>query len=107
MKIGIAGLSASGKSTIFSSFLGGMESSGAKKSTSGVVNVPDERLERFTAMFNPKKTVYATVIFEDLLPLDTHAKNDRIKLADRLKIMDALVLVVGAYRCVDGEDALK
>ncbi|MCE1247475.1 MAG: DUF933 domain-containing protein [Firmicutes bacterium] len=102
MKIGIAGLSGAGKTLLFNAFIGEEES----RQTSGIVQVPDERLFKLSAMFNPPSTVPATVICEDCLPVDTKVKQDRIKLFDGMKTMDAFVMTIGAYRCFD-KDAVK
>jgi GTP-binding protein YchF len=97
MKIGIVGLSGSGKTLLFNAFIGEEES----RQTSGIVQVPDERLYNLSALFNPKSIVPATVVFEDCLPVDTKVKQDRIKLFDSMKTMDAFVMSIGAYRCFD------
>lgn len=107
MKIAIAGTGASGKTTLFSSFTGTAPASGQGKSVMGVVNVPDLRLERLSSMFNPRKTVYATVDFVDTAPLDSQNKQEIIPLFDTLKTSDALVCVVGVYRCLTAEEALE
>lgn len=102
MKVGLAGLSSSGKTTLFTSFMGNPDFKG----TTGSVSVPDERLEKLSRLFHPKKTVYAMVNFEDCLPLDTQAKPDRVRLEEKMRTMDAFVLVVGAYRCQSAEEVL-
>ena len=109
MNIGIIGTSASGKSTLFSAFTGTeLKSSGTPaKGTIGVVNVPDRRLDRLSALFKPKKTVFATVNFKDTIAIETQAKQDRVALFDSIKTCDALVVVIGAYRTASKEEALK
>jgi GTP-binding protein YchF len=66
MEIGIVGLPYSGKSTLFSTLLNlKSETSPQGKSNSerGMIKVPDDRLAKLTAIFNPKKEVKATVEF--------------------------------------------
>ena len=61
MKIGIIGLPQSGKATVFEA-LTHLFTSGAKGDARlGTVPVPDERLDRLTAMYNPAKTIPAQV----------------------------------------------
>jgi ribosome-binding ATPase len=109
MNIGIIGTSASGKSTLFTAFTGTEHKGGGTpaKGTIGVVNVPDSRLLRLSALFKPKKTVHATVNFKDTIALETQAKADRVALFDSIKTCDALVVVVGAYRSSSKEETLK
>lgn len=102
MNIGIIGLSGSGKTALFSSLIG---DAGAGRT--GVVKVPDNRLDLFSGMYKPKKTVNATIVFEDCFPLDTPVKQDRVKLYEALRKKDALVAVIGLHRCVSAEDAVK
>ncbi len=98
MKIVITGLGASGKSSLFSACTGTEMKDSTSKTMMGVVNVPDSRLDKLSAMFNPKKTVFTNIDFVDAAALDTQAKQDRIQLFDTLRTADALVCVVGAYR---------
>jgi GTP-binding protein YchF len=69
MQIGLVGLQYSGKSTLFN-ILSGTEPSeqniGSDKAAVEVVKVPDERLDRLTEFFNPKKVVYATIEVYDI-----------------------------------------
>ncbi|MFP4496597.1 MAG: DUF933 domain-containing protein [Vulcanimicrobiota bacterium] len=100
MNIGIIGLGQAGKSTLFSSFTGKEPSAPGTGGDTGIVNIPDARLDKLHQLYNAPRKVYATAVFEDFPPLDTQIKQQRINLVDRLRVMDALVLVVGAYRCM-------
>ncbi len=70
MKIGIIGLPASGKTTIFNSLTRGKADTGGfgatRSANVGVAHVPDERVDILTKMFKSKKTVYAEVTYVDL-----------------------------------------
>ncbi|MBP39309.1 MAG: redox-regulated ATPase YchF [Chloroflexi bacterium] len=70
MKIGIIGLPASGKTTIFNSLTRGKADTGgfgvARSANVGVAHVPDERVDILTRMFKSKKTIYAEVTYVDL-----------------------------------------
>ena len=64
MEIGIIGLPNSGKTTIFNALTRSQTattafSSGQLEVHTAVVDVPDERVERLTEMFKPKRTIYA------------------------------------------------
>jgi len=61
MKIGLIGLQNSGKTKLFSS----LSSTGEEKGSIKTVKVPDKRLDELTKIFNPKKTVYATLEITD------------------------------------------
>lgn len=66
--MGIAGLSQAGKTTFFQIVTkahGAGLTAGRPETHVGVVSVPDERLARLSAMFKPKKTVYAGVEYVD------------------------------------------
>src|SRR5436309_2579817 len=63
----------------------------------GISKVPDARLDRLTAMYNPKKRVPATVEFSDLaLPTGTGAAAALVDVV-AYKNADALVHVVRAF----------
>lgn len=68
LKIGIVGLSQVGKTTFFrivTKAHGARLGTGKPEAHIGVVSVPDTRLERLSAMFNPRKTIYASVEYVD------------------------------------------
>src|SRR5260370_42644667 len=74
MKIGIAGFSGSGKSTVFR-WLTGVQPDPAKSQLGqvGMAKVPDERLDFLSGLFRPKKTTPAEIAFLDtpgLLPTE-------------------------------------
>ncbi len=64
MQIGLVGLQFSGKSTLFRTLSGAAEEEGFSSSEEAVVEVvkvPDERLDKLTAIFKPKKQINATI----------------------------------------------
>jgi len=68
LKIGIVGLSQVGKTTLFRILThahGTGLGSGRAEAHVGVVRVPDPRLERLAEMFNPERTVHATIEYVD------------------------------------------
>jgi GTP-binding protein YchF len=99
LRAALIGLNSSGKSTLFQLMTSIKDAprGGGKGDTSiGISKVPDERLDRMTAMFNPKKRVPATVEFSDSAAAGRSAQ----ALVDVVayKNADALVHVVRAFR---------
>lgn len=99
LRIGIAGLAQSGKTTFFEIVTrrhGAAPAAGRQEAHVGVITVPDERLARLSAMFNPKKTVYASVEY-----LDTPGSLPDLLRAgpqsQSLREVQALALVIKAF----------
>src|ERR671926_90174 len=71
MQIGILGAPGAGKTTVFnvlaqaSAEVGGYRAPSAEPNIA-VVKVPDERLDRLTAIYHPKKTVPAEITYLDV-----------------------------------------
>src|SRR6478736_6060250 len=70
LRAALIGFGSSGKSTLFQLMTSARETGRAAHGKGdvsiGISKVPDARLDRLTAMFNPKKRVPATVEFSDL-----------------------------------------
>ena len=69
MKVGIVGFPRAGKSTVFNALTGLHASVGGYgdpgKPNLGAIKVPDTRIDRLSAIFTPRKTTYAEVVFVD------------------------------------------
>ena len=66
MKIGLIGLQNSGKTTIFNALTNSeievtSYQSEKKEPNIAIINVLDERISKLSKMYNPKKTIYATI----------------------------------------------
>src|SRR2546427_1697418 len=101
MKIGILGLPQAGKTTLFQALTRGQAqstSSRGEKVHRGRVQVPDKRLDRLGAMYQPKKFTPAKVDYVDAPALET-AGRERGALAalTALRDVDAYALVVRAF----------
>src|SRR5262245_30174603 len=100
LRAALIGFGSSGKTTLFqlmtSAHATARAAHGKGETTVGISKVPDARLDRLTAMYNPRKRVPATVEFTDLAATGTSAK----ALVDVVayKNADALVHVVRAFR---------
>ncbi len=100
MKIGLIGRPRSGKTTLFNLLTGaGVATSrydtGRGELHTGIARVPDPRVDRLAALFQPRKTTYATFEVVDLAGL---AKGERAGLETReFRNADALLHVVRGF----------
>lgn len=101
MKIGLLGLPRSGKTTVFNALTKAeapvAQSNGKAEPNLAVIRVLDERVDRLSEIYDPRKTVYATVEFVDFVGLEesTDRKDTFCGAAmAMIKNMDALALVV-------------
>ncbi len=103
MRLGIIGLPQSGKTTVFNALTRGNApvtmSGGRFEVHTAVVDVPDPRVDALSAMFNPRRTIYAKVTYADIAGLEGKASGDISgPLLNQLTQMDGLLHVV---RCFD------
>ncbi len=101
MKAAFLGLMQSGKSTLVSAVSGKEAApSGAVEAHEVMVSVPDERLDWLTGLYQPKKTVRATVDCVDLPGLsftDDHGRAAARKQLGQCRTADMFVIVVRAF----------
>src|SRR6266540_6791014 len=108
MKIGLVGLPKSGKTSLFNLLTGASvatSSFGGSRAEmhSGVARVPDERVDRLSGLFKPKKTTYASFEVVDLAGI---TKGEREGLdAKEFRNADALLHVVRAFPDATGAAA--
>ena len=111
MKLGIVGLPNVGKSTLFNAITNaGAQSANYAFCTIepnvGVVDVPDERLDRLTELYEPAKTTHATIEFVDIAGLVKGAsKGEGLgnKFLSHIREVDAIIHVV---RCFENDDII-
>jgi len=102
LRAALIGFGSSGKSTLFQLMTSARETGraahGKGEASVGISKVPDARLDRLTAMYNPRKRVPATVEFTDLaLPGGTGGASALVDVV-AYKNADALVHVLRAFQ---------
>src|SRR5574337_1011160 len=104
MRIGIIGLPASGKSTVYRLLTHGQPSHHASQlgeAAIAVVKVPDPRLERLALMFEPKKVTPASFELVDFAPLVKESGKPTSpggQLLPQMRQATALLMVVRAFK---------
>ncbi len=108
---GIVGLPNVGKSTLFNAItkakvLAANYPFATIEPNIGVVEVPDERVDVLTKMYNPKKTIYTTFEFRDIAGLVRGAsKGEGLgnQFLSHIRTTDAIVQVI---RCFDDDNVV-
>jgi GTP-binding protein YchF len=96
----LIGLPSTGKSTLFQLMTSAKEvprGHGKTETAVGISKVPDGRLDRLTAMYNPRKHVPATIEFTDFIAAGRAGAQALVDVVG-YKTADALVHVVRAFR---------
>ena len=105
MEVGIMGLAASGKSTVFG-LLTGQETTSARRDAArvGIARVPDARLGALSAMYEPEKTTPATVRYVDVPGIpEEHRQGEAAFNLPELRSADALMVVLRARKLRSSE----
>jgi ribosome-binding ATPase len=98
MKTGIIGLPQVGKTSLFRILTKAHLSASAnpREAHIGVAKVPDDRLDRLAALYNPKKLTHTSVEYVDVGAIGQEALKDNAYAA-HLRNVDALAHVVRAF----------
>ena len=111
MRLGIIGLPQSGKSTVFEALTRTPRDPGGRTSAKiGTVRVPDERVEKLSEMYQPKKTIFAQV--EYFLPGIGERKDELARRSlgeggsiwNSVRACDALIHVVRNFGYEEEEE---
>src|SRR5688500_12873852 len=98
LRAALIGFPSSGKTTLFQLMTSATDAPRGKGDVNiGISKVPDDRLDRLTAMSNPTKRAPATVEFTDLIAAARTGAQALVDVA-AYKNADALVHVVRAFR---------
>jgi ribosome-binding ATPase len=103
MQIGIAGLPGAGKTTLFNALANQRVQTGGgyagAEPNLAVLKVPDERLDRLSALFQPVKHTPAEVRFVDVAGVAKgRGQESNAAILAHLRTVDVLLEVVGAFQ---------
>jgi len=100
MKTGIIGLPQVGKTSLFriltKAHLSEHAYANPREAHVGIAKVPDDRLDRLAALYNPKKLTHASVEYVDVGAIGQEALKESAYLGN-LRTVDALAHVVRAF----------
>jgi ribosome-binding ATPase len=100
MKTGIIGLPQVGKTSLFQiltkAHLSAQSHSNPREAHIGVAKVPDDRLDRLAALYNPKKLTHASVDYVDVGAIGQDALKESAYIG-HLRQVDALAHVVRVF----------
>ncbi len=98
MYISIIGTGGSGKTTLFRAFAGtAVNGNGSSLAT---IDVPDERVDTLTKIFNPRKTVYSRIEVADTVAIrEGEARKETLdaRSLQQMRSSDALLLVLRLF----------
>jgi len=101
MEVGIMGLAASGKTSLFALLTGQDPTPGGGRrdvTQIGIAKVPDPRLDTLAEMYQPKKTTPATIRFADVPGIPDEHRGDTSLNMPELRTADALMVVLRAFQ---------
>jgi len=107
MQLGFIGIKLSGKSTLFELLTQSKYEtvrSGMAEYHRGQVLVPDERIDRLSGIYQPKKTTYALFYCIDVMGIPVSMRSDQAsKYMEAVRQTDSLVAVLRAFEGYDAE----
>ncbi len=104
MQLGIIGLPQAGKTTLFNALTRGNQptsvSGGRFDVHTAVVDVPDERVDKLSAMFKPQRTIYAKTTYTDIAGLEGSSDKGETSKAFSGPLMNKLAQMEGFIHVV-------
>ena len=100
MEVGIMGLAASGKSTVFSLLTGQDSEAPSARHGSvriGMAQVPDSRLDALSELYRPEKTTAAVVRYVDVPGIPEEHRQEAAFNLPELRAVDALMVILRAF----------
>jgi ribosome-binding ATPase YchF (GTP1/OBG family) len=100
MYLSIIGSPGCGKTTLFRAFTGKGDRQGSGASGLAVIEVPDQRLDRLSQLFNPRKTVYSRIEVCDMPSIqEGDMKNEALpqRQIQEMRLSDAFILVLRSF----------
>ncbi|HNS95897.1 MAG TPA: DUF933 domain-containing protein [Polyangiaceae bacterium] len=107
MKAALVGYAQTGKTTLFNALTGQAATTGAgrqDKPNLGVIKVPDPRVDKLSAIYKPKKTVYAELRFVDVPGPRTKGGGLDGPTLQSLREAEALAVVLRGFEGSDGSE---
>jgi len=99
MQLGIIGMPSVGKTTIFELLSNQRDKANSQgKANSAIARIPDERIDKLSAMFKPKKTSYAQLELVDIPGLVPGVEKGSHVFLDSVRKADALLHVVRLFQ---------
>jgi hypothetical protein len=100
MYLSIIGSPGCGKTTLFRALSGQTGASGASGSSVAVIDVPDERVDKLSRIFNPRKTVYGRIEVCDMASIregDMKKETIPAKQLQQMRLSDAFLVVLNHF----------
>lgn len=99
MQLGIIGMPSVGKTTIFELLSNQRDKANSQgKANSAIARIPDERIDKLSAIFKPKKTIYAQLELVDIPGLVPGQEKGSHVFLDSVRKADALLHVVRLFQ---------
>jgi len=108
MRAALVGYAQTGKTTLFNALTGQSAATGAgrgDKPNLGVIKVPDPRIDKLSAIYKPRKTIFADVRFVDVPGPRTKGGGLSGPVLQSLREAEALTMVLRGFPDPDGHSA--